>query len=704
MVARARGGKAILTVYAVLALPIPAAGQSDMRGGSATEAETGFAPNDWPSFGRTGSEQHYSPLDIVNDRNVGKLGLAWSQDLPDGNAVTAPVAAGGRVFTATGHSLVSAFDAITGKLVWRYDTHASEKSGYKLRQGYGSRGLAYADGRIFVGTHDGRLISIDAQTGRPVWSVLTTQPGDLRFITGAPRVFAGKVIIGHGGADGSRARGYVTCYDAKDGRQLWRFYTVPGNPADGFEDAAQAMAAKTWHGQWWKDGAGGVAWNAFSYDTELNRFYIGTGNGFAFNQTIRSEGRGDNLFLSSIVALDADSGRYVWHYQVNPGEQWDYDAAMDMTLATLTIDGKPRKVLMQAPKNGFFYLIDRTDGKLISAQPFAKVTWASRIDVATGRPVENPGARYHGREPFEMWPSMTGAHSWLPQSYSPKTGLVYLPVIERGMIIGDRGIDPKTWTPPVNLLGGLGIMGDFAPDLPGSRRSFLKAWDPIAQKARWTVETPGDWPGGTMATAGNLVFQGQADHKFNAYAADSGKLLWSFDARAPVVAPPISYGVNAHQYVTVLTGSGASGGGFYSAGSSQFGINYRTMPRRVLTFALGGTATLPAPPPSPKLLPPPEPQPRPAQSLAERGNLMFHMACAACHGAGGVVAGTAPDLRSSTIPPQQAAFDAVVRGGALVSKGMPQFADLPVADVEAIRQYLRTLAQALPKQSAPLQR
>jgi quinohemoprotein ethanol dehydrogenase len=247
----------------------------------------------------------------------------------------------------------------------------------------------------------------------------------------------------------------------------------------------------------------------------------------------------------------------------------------------------------------------------------------------------------------------------------------------------------------------LGITGDFAPDLPGGRKSFLKAWDPIAQKARWTVETPGDWPGGTMATAGNLVFQGQADHKFNAYAADSGKLLWSFDARSPVVAPPITYGVNAHQYVTVLTGSGAAGGGFYSAGLSQFGIDYRTMPRRVLTFSLGGTATLPASPSSPKLLPP-HSQPLPAPPLAERGNLMFHMACAVCHGLGGIVAGTAPDLRVSTIPPQQAAFDAVVRGGALVSKGMPQFADLPVEDIEAIRQYLSTLSRALPMLSTSM--
>lgn len=678
-----------------------------VAGSLAFLASPGFARTnnesmDWPVYGGAADEQHYSPLGSINDKNVGRLGLVWSQDLPVESTVTQPIEAQGRVFTATGHSLVSAFDAVTGKLLWRYDTKAAESSGYKLREGFGSRGLAYADGRVFIPTHDGRLIALAAETGVPIWSVVTTQPGDLRFITGAPRVFAGKVIIGHGGSDTANARGYVTCYDAKSGRLLWRFYTVPGDPAKGPDGAASdsvmPMAAETWHGTWWKHGEGGAtAWNAIAYDREFNRFIVGTGNAYAYNRVIRSEGRGDNLFVASIIAVDADTGKYVWHYQVNPGDEWDYDACNDLTLATLNIGGKSRKVLMQASKNGFFYVIDRRNGKLISAEPFAKETWAARIDVKSGRPVENPLARYHGRDLVEIWPSASGAHNWLPQSFSPKSGLVYLPVLERGMVIGDKGLDLAAWEPPVNTIGGPGVTGNFTPDLPGGRRSFLKAWDPVAQKVRWSHETPGDWPGGTMATGGNLVFEGQIDHRFLAYAADTGEVLWTFDARSPIVAPPITYAVDGRQYVTVLSGSGASGGGAFSAGIAKFVVDYYSMPRRVLTFALDGAAELPPAPPPSILHAPADPTYRPNPALEGQGMLQFHMACGVCHGTEVVGGGTAPDLRVSAVPLERASFEAIVRQGGLVSQGMPQFADLPEKDVEAIRQYIRSRGQALPK-------
>lgn len=653
------------------------------------------AAADWPEYGGGSQEQHYSALDSINDKNVAGLGLVWQQDLPVGTTVTQPIAAEGKVFVTSGHSLISAFDAVSGKLLWRYDTHAAEQSGDKLRQGYGSRGIAYADGKVYVGTHDGRLMALDARTGDPVWSVPTTLPGDLRFITGAPRVFAGKVIIGHGGSDGSNVRGYVTCYDSTTGRFLWRFYTVPGNPAAGPDGAASdevmQKAAKTWYGQWWARSAGGAtAWNAITYDADLNRFYVGTGNAWVYNRSVRSEGRGDNLFVASIIALDADSGKYVWHYQVNPGDQWDYDACDDLTLATLTIGGAPRRVLMQASKNGFFYVLDRVNGKLISAAAFAKATWASAIDVTSGRPVENPDARYHGRELVELWPSVSGAHNWLPQSFSPKTGLVYLPVLERGMIIGDKGLDLAAWKP-----GDAGVTGNFFPDLPGARKSYLKAWDPITQTLRWSHETPGDWPAGTMATAGNLVFQGQIDHRFVAYAADSGVVLWTFDARSPIVAPPMSYSIGGRQYVTVLTGSGGAGGGAFSAGIAKFGIDYHTMPRRVLTFALGGNVQLPAAPPAIVLRAPADPGYKPDIALQNRGLIQFHITCASCHGGMAVAAGTAPDLRLSIIPQSEASFDTVVRQGAFLSRGMPKFQDLSAQDSEALRQYIRSQAQAL---------
>ncbi len=532
-------------------------------------------PANWPGFGRTPGSEHYSPLSDLNTRNAAKLGLVWSYDLQPGNSVSAPIAVDGVVYLATGYSVVTALDAVTGRELWRYDPQTIKLAGKKLRLAWGSRGLAYENGKIFVGTQDGRLIALFAKTGALAWSVLTTEPGDLRFITGPPRVFNGKVLIGHGGGDFGATRGYVTCYDAATGKQLWRFYTVPGNPADGFEQPAEAMAAKTWSSGSWRNGGGAAVWHAITYDPEFNRFYIATGNAQPEDRKVR--GPGDNLFSASIVALDADTGRYVLHYQLNPGEEWDYDADMDMQITTLTIDGKPRKVLMQAPKNGFFYVLDRTNGKLISAKPFAKVTWASAIDEATGRPVEVPGLR--GKAPFALWPSSTGAHNWLPMAFSPKTGLVYIPVSERAMIISAKGTD-------------------LEPDLPGTNTSHLVAWNPVSQKPVWRVETPGFWPGGAIATGGDLVFEGQIDHKFNAYDAMSGRRLWSFDARAPVVAPPITFQVNGVQYVTVLTGlSGA--GGIFNKSNQRFAIDYRTMPRRVLTFALNGPATLPPAPPFP---------------------------------------------------------------------------------------------------------
>lgn len=672
----------------------------------AKEAAGSIKPvqGDWPAYGQGADEQHASGLAQINATNVGGLGLVWSQDLPQGTTVSQPIEAQGRIFTATGHSLVSAFDAVTGKLLWRYDSGAAERAGYKLRNGFGSKGLAYADGRVVVATHDGRLVSLSAADGSVVWSVQTTEPDDMRFISGAPRVFAGRVLIGHGGSDGGNARGYVTCYDAATGRFLWRFYLAPGDPALGPDHAASdsimPAAAKTWSGTWWQGGGGGTAWNALTYDSQLNRFYIGTGNAFAYNRAIRSQGRGDNWFVASIVAVDADSGRYVWHYQTNPGDEWDYDACNDMTLAALRIKGTQRLVLMQASKNGFFYVIDRRNGRLISAEPYARQNWAQRIDTQTGRPVETAAARYHGSI-NEIWPSVSGAHNWLPQSFNSVTGLVYIPVIERAMLIGDRGLDLEDWRPPVHGVGGSGVTGDFNPTLPGARKAYLAAWDPVAQNLRWRVELPGDWPGGTMTTAGNLVFQGRIDHQFVAYAADTGRVLWTYDARSPLVAPPITFAVDGRQYVTILTGSGSAGGGPFSAGISDFGIDYHSMPRRVLTFALDGHDTLPPAPPPLKLYAPADPGYRPNPALEERGIVMFHTVCAGCHGMAAVAAGTAPDLRGSPIPLNADAFKAIVSDGRLVPLGMPQFPDLSAEDIEAIRQYVRTTARALPKAAGP---
>jgi quinohemoprotein ethanol dehydrogenase len=659
-------------------------------------AHTAAAPGasdrgtNWESFGGTAAEDHYSPLTDINDATIKRLRLAWWLDLPAGNSVSAPLEVDGTLYVATGYSILRALVASTGKVLWIYDPKAPEAAGHKLRQGWGIRGLAYAHGKLYVGTHDGRLLAVDAATGKLLWSVLTVDPDDVRFISGAPRAFDDKVVIGHGGADVGSIRGYVDCYDGGTGKRLWRFYTVPGNPADGFENKAMEMAAKTWFGEWWKYGGGGTVWNSMTYDPEFHVFYLGVGNGAPWNRKIRSAGQGDNLFLASVVAVDADTGAYKWHYQENPGESWDYNASMDLELATLSIDGRPRKVLLTAPKNGFFYVIDRTDGKLVSAQPFAKVTWASKIDIATGRPVELPNIRYENGE-TTIWPGPVGAHSWQPMSFNPKTGLVYLPTIELPAGYNDKGIDPKTWQRiPGNAVDN-GVVPSFTPNLPGAGTSYLQAWDPVQQHSVWKVSTPSFWNGGTLTTGGNLVFQGQIDGKFNAYAADTGKLLWSYAAGAAVIAPPVSYGVAGQQYVTVLSGNDTSGSAFGLL-YQQYGIGYRTQKWRVLTFVLDGTASLPANPPPPQFVPAADPGFRADAAATARGMTTYNLHCAVCHGVGVVGGGHAPDLRASAIPPVEASFDAVVRGGALVANGMPRFEEFSDGKLEDLREFIRSQA------------
>jgi len=671
---------------------------------SAAVVKTRSSDTEWHAYNGTPAEQRYALLDQVNTDNVQRLALDWLFDLPSGNTMTAPVMADGKLFITTGHAHIRALDATRGEQLWEFDSGARELSGFRLRYGFGNKGLAYWNGRVFTGTHDGRVIALNANTGELLWENRTIEQEELRsllpwadtpdaeivdhrYVNGPPRVFDGKVIIGHGGADVAPVRGHVDAFDAKTGERLWRFYTVPGNPADGFESDAMAMAAETWSGEWWKQGGGGTAWHGFSHDPDLNHLYIGVGNGYPYNHTLRSAGEGDNLFLASIVAVDIDTGEYQWHYQTTPGEQSDYTATQDMTLATLSIDGEERKVLMQAPKNGFFYVIDRTNGQLISAEPFAKVSWATHVDRDSGRPVEVSGYRYHGGELFELWPSVSGAHSWQPQSFSPRTGLVYIPVTERASLIGDKGLDLSSPG------AGTGLIGDFNLGIPGSRQSFLRAWDPVAQELRWEQPTPGDWPGGTLATAGDLVFQGRIDGKFVAYHAATGAVLWEYNAATPVLAPPISYAINGRQYIVVLTGSGTTGGGLLTEGIADFRTDYR-MPRRVLTFALDGEAKVPPSPAPPRRAPDPAYQPD-LQLEAEGAQQFARSGCLICHGNNAVAGGAAPDLRLSPIVLSREAFQGVVRDGLLVSKGMPQFSELTKAQVESIRQYLRSLGQKL---------
>ncbi len=653
----------------------------------------GGTGDDWAGPGGTYGEQHFSPLTQINAATASQLGLAWSIDLPPGHTVSAPIEVAGTLYFVTGLGVVRAADARTGKLMWQYDPESWRTAAHKMRLAWGSRGLAWWNGKLFTGTMDGRLIAVDARTGKLAWEAMTVSPEDMGYITGAPRAFDGKVIVGFGGADFGATRGYVSTYDADTGKLLWRWYTVPGDPAKGFENKAMAMAAKTWTGEWWKLGGGGTAWNAFSYDPDTNSVLVGVGNGTPWNHKARSPGGGDNLFLASIVALDGDTGRYKWHYQVNPGESWDFGATMDMAFADLLIAGRVRKVMMTMPKNGFFYVIDRTNGRLISAEPVVKVNWASKIDLRTGRPVENPAARYENGTTFTMWPSGNGGHNWYPMAYSSRTRLAYIPVMERAMSWADYGLKDDEWKkvmPPGTVQAATANTLPDMPDEPLSKTGRLDAWNPVTQKRVWSQTTPGPEGGSVMATAGNLVFQGQLDGKFNAYAADTGKLVWSFQTHAPVLAPPISYAVDGRQYVTVLTGiSGHTS--LTGADLQRFAIDYRTMPRRVLTFALGGKAGLP-PRETPVMTPPDDPDYRTDEAAATRALMPYGQNCMTCHGFDAVAGGSGPDLRMSGIPLSAEAFREVVKSGALVQNGMPKFGELSDQTIEDIRQYIRARA------------
>ncbi|HET9629645.1 MAG TPA: PQQ-dependent dehydrogenase, methanol/ethanol family [Novosphingobium sp.] len=651
---------------------------------AAPAAETGA---DWASYDGP-TAQHYSPLDQIREDNVGRLGLAWYYDIDvGGSSMTAPVAADGVLYFAAGRSQVHAMDAATGKLLWKYDPNVGELAGDRMRPAWGSRGIAYAKGRVFVGTMDGRLIALDARTGRELWTAMTVEKGDGRYITGAPWVFGNKVVIGHGGADFAMVRGYVTAYDQATGTQAWRFYTVPGDPAKGFENKAMERAAKTWTGQWWKHGGGGTVWNAMAYDPRFNRLYIGTGNGSPWNQKLRSPGGGDNLYLCSIIALDADTGEYVWHYQVNPGETWDYNAAMDIELADLPIGGKLRPVILHAPKNGFFYVIDRETGKLLSAEPFARQNWAVRIDLATGRPIERPEARYPGGKPAIVYPSPIGAHPLEAMSFNPRTGLVYMPTEDRGAVF----IDPpslKDWTPRdgQRINTGLGVppMG-LKPDAPSSA---LLAWNPVTQKPAWKI--PGDRPqgiGGTATTAGNLVLFGRGNGQFTIVSATTGKQLWAFDAQTAVLAQPITYLAGGRQYISVIAGSRLR-----TVEGSGAVWDYRTQKWRMLTFALDGKGNLPKPvgQVAPLVT---EPGFTVDPARAALGATVFAQRCRVCHGPAVISGGAAPELRRSTVVADPAAFASVLHDGLLVARGMPQFPELTTDELAGLRHYIRQRAR-----------
>jgi len=643
-------------------------------------------PGNWMTYGGTYDEQRYVTLDQIKPDNIGQLGLAWSFELDTNRGQEAtPIVVDGVMYVSTAWSKVFAFDARTGRLLWKFDPQVDGTFGYKACCDVVNRGVAVWKGRVYVGTIDGRLIALNAGTGKQAWSVQTTDRSSPLTITGAPRVFNDKVVIGNGGADRCCARGYVTAYDTRTGKQVWRFYTVPGDPAKGPDNAASdpvmATAARSWSGKWYQYGGGGTVWDTIVYDQDLNQLYIGVGNGTPWSRLVRSDGKGDNLFLSSVVALDADTGAYRWHYQQSPGENWDYTSTSPIMLASIPIDGASRKVILHAPKNGFFYVIDRASGRLLSAKNIVQTTWADGVDLETGRPRIAKNAFYE-TQPFITLPSALGAHNWQPMAFSPRTGLVYIPAMERPTVYAQ---DPDF--KPVPDRSATGVIRPNVDILPATWGALI-AWDPVNQLEIWRVPQKDMWNGGALATVSDLVFAGNAHAEFNAYAARDGRKLWGFDAQLAVIGSPMSYSVDGEQYVGVLSGNGGS----YPMNSKVMNQPQRQQPApdgRLLVFKLGGKAQLP---PREDILLPPNPS---AESFSPTqiatGEKLYAGNCLGCHG-GSVL----PDLRRSPVLPNRESWHGIVLNGALSSRGMVSFAPwLKPEQVEAIRAYVNQEAVKL---------
>lgn len=644
----------------------------------------------WLAYGRTHNERRFSPATDINAGNVADLKVDWFMDLPkDVGLVSTPLVVDGVLFFTGTMNIIRAVNAVTGELLWEFDPKVRDAIHGRRQAGMvHNRGLSYSKGKIFFATWDGRLIALNADNGEEIWSAVTFDPDRALYITGAPKAFKDKVLIGNGGTENGPTRGWVTAYNADTGEEAWKFYIVPGNPADGFENKAMEMAAKTWTGEWWKHGGGGNAWHGFTYDEELDVLYIGTGNGSPWNRKIRSPDGGDNLFLCSIVALKPDTGEYLWHYQTTPGDTWDYNSNMDIVLADLKIKGKDVKAILHAPKNGFFYVIDRETGKLISAEPFAETTWASNVDITTGRPVEIEGARYEN-EPADVMPSPWGAHSWHAMSYSPATGLAYIPTLHEGRNFSDEGFNLKEWRVVKFNQHEKGVNLSGLEKPPRPYPASLQAWDPVKNKLAWAIPQEHFWNAGTLTTAGNLVFQGRSDGIFLAYDGQTGKILWEFNTGLGISAPPITYKINGKQYIALLVGFGGAYAGFSSLEAHQLGWAYKMHMRRLITFSLNGTVELP------KLPPPYIPKPIVDanfiidDTLAKQGADWFNTKCFNCHGYGMYSGGMAPDLRASPIPLDANAFKMVVKEGLKNEMGMPSFPDITDDELETLRHYIR---------------
>jgi len=616
-------GLALLTVCA-LAIQIapaqprhPAAGKGATPDGAAvTDASllSGWKSGEWLMNAGNYEATRYSPLKQIDSSNVSRLGLAWYYDTDSapGTLEASPVISNGTLYATVTWGAVFAVDARTGKEKWRWDPQVGHqnfptgslgnpdkvRTGPSLCCGPGNRGVAVYDNKVYVGTLDARLVALDAETGKVVWSVQTVDKNADYSITGAPLIVKDKVIIGNGGGEFA-VRGFISAYDAETGKLDWRFYTVPGDPSKPFENKAMEAAAKTWSPDipWWKLGGGGNPWNAISYDPKLDLLYFGTGQAGPWVQKFRSAPGKDNLYICSIIAVKPETGKFVWYYQTTPGDEWDYDSIADLVLADVTIDGKLRHVIMQAPKNGYFYVLDRQNGKFISAAPLQKITWNKGLDPKTGRPIDNPEAHY-GTTPDVVWPGPGGGHVWQGMSFNPETDLVY---VTPGMASSFAYVQAPEFKPELGEYnwgiifrdaagrgtGPVAGRGNAAPPPPPRppappAGNFLVAWNPATETAAWKVPATGG--GGTMTTAGNLVFAASNSGDFEAFSADKGEKLWSVKLE-PGFANPVCYMLDGKEYVSVLAGRQGKG--------------------RLYTFTLDGNVPVPPPPAAPGAAAPP---------------------------------------------------------------------------------------------------
>ena len=693
--ARRKGRTRIAIAAAAIAVAV--AGCDDSAGGrpagwidgprlAAVQGE----PENWLTLGRDAGETHFSPLDRINQSNVGELGFAWAYHTHTNRGLEAtPIVVDGVLYTTGNWGKVYALDAATGGERWTFDPEVPGAWGGKACCDVVSRGLAVWKGRVYAASLDGWLHALDAATGALIWRVdtLTDRSRDYT-ITGAPRIAGDKVVIGNSGAEYG-VRGYITAYQLDSGDQAWRFFTVPGDPSRPFEHPELEWAAETWDpNSRWDVGGGGTVWDSMVYDQDLNLLYVGTGNGGPWNRATRSPAGGDNLFLASILAIDPDSGRLVWYYQTTPGENWDYTATQHILLADLEIDGRVRKVLMQAPKNGFFYVLDRVTGELLSANKFAAVTWASRVDMETGRPVVTAQADYDAA-PKVILPGPGGGHNWQPMAYSPDTGLVYFTYFDDPTEFRRRrdfrfvvGWNNQAVSISAGSLGN--APGNGSGDVGGG---YLVAWDPVAAGPVWKLRLGANFfHGGVLATAGGLVFQAMDDGHLVAYAAETGEVLHKIQTGSSILAAPATYAVNGAQYIAVMAGWGGGLLGFYPPGSAV--AKYGNA-GRILAFRLGGG---PVPLPQPVAPPGPLPEPPPLTATPQavaRGGTLFEKACGECHFN---TYGGYPDLRRMS-PATHEAFDDIVLGGLLEAGGMAGFANtLSQADAHDIHAFLIDLA------------